>query len=581
MISQLQGSCAKALIQRLLIVLPLAAVLTALIFIFPVLQAIIVNIADFKTPLISFWDSQAPFLAIWAFGIFWVPALILNANTVIRYSGLLIALMIAFYVQANIFVWEYGVVDGSFFDYSGKLSIATMELLFWLILIGGGVYWARRLFSYRWQIISILLAMQVVNLATTSGASRFVEHVAAASPVIPSEVERAKKTADTSAFSTEKNVVIWISDGLQSNVAEEILIESPQLSRQLNGFTFFSDAMGQYRQTKIAIPALLAGQIYDGQMGYAEYINTHVPRYNIGRLIAAENVSTMMIAGEDFCAGFVQCSRRWHLTPNPGTSGDEELLANTINISFFRVVPHVFKPIIFDGVTGVGQTVRVELAGMHLSRNTQTNDAYFYRWLTKKLHVGDASPTLKVFISTTSHHPYRVGKNCRMESSESKIEAMKKQYFCNISLFTDFIGKLKQLGVYDNTMIIWVADHGSRQKFADIGSGKYATEISEASVTFAVKPFGKSNTPLQYSDAPVQLVDVAPTVLDAFGLPYNHTQGMPVFQVPPGNRSRRYFSTSAPWRSKAIEVSGYEVVGPRLDPENWTPSHKFKIENHN
>lgn len=84
--------------------------------------------------------------------------------------------------------------------------------------------------------------------------------------------------------------------------------------------------------------------------------------------------------------------------------------------------------------------------------------------------------------------------------------------------FGQFVGALKRDGLYDETMIIVVSDHGEAfWEHGVRGHGKTLYE-EEARVPFMIKFAGMPPADARRIDRPVSVVDIAPTVLDAVGI---------------------------------------------------------------
>jgi arylsulfatase A-like enzyme len=79
------------------------------------------------------------------------------------------------------------------------------------------------------------------------------------------------------------------------------------------------------------------------------------------------------------------------------------------------------------------------------------------------------------------------------------------------------VGKLKQLGVLDNTLIIVLSDHG--EEFWDHGWTAHGQSVYQELTHVLLMMWNPSLLPMPRKiDEPVQLIDVMPTVLDLLGL---------------------------------------------------------------
>lgn len=106
--------------------------------------------------------------------------------------------------------------------------------------------------------------------------------------------------------------------------------------------------------------------------------------------------------------------------------------------------------------------------------------------------------------------------------TKQEIRLMKKAYFSNMTLIDRKIGEvianLKELGLYDNTLILFTSDHGDYM--GEFGVASKAQYLSEAlmRIPFLLKPpvpgfLGREETAL------VNSVEIAATCLTAAGIP--------------------------------------------------------------
>jgi hypothetical protein len=120
---------------------------------------------------------------------------------------------------------------------------------------------------------------------------------------------------------------------------------------------------------------------------------------------------------------------------------------------------------------------------------------------------------------------------------------------CGTNLMVAIITKLKQLGKYKDSTIIFQSDHGSEGMSPqgdqcneplppEIGTeinsitGFSPSEIRDRTFGFLlVKPAGESGDPLKVSSSPTQLADIPATVYSILGLPVKTDEGRSVFSL--------------------------------------------------
>ena len=130
--------------------------------------------------------------------------------------------------------------------------------------------------------------------------------------------------------------------------------------------------------------------------------------------------------------------------------------------------------------------------------------------------------------------------------------------------FELLIGKLKELGVLDNTLIIVLSDHG--EEFWDHGwTGHGQSVYNELTHCMLTMWNPALLGALRRVPEPVQLIDVMPTILDLFGLP-----APPVVE----GQSLLPLIRNQPFRRRSLVISSkFAAVKPQgLVPENSTDS---------
>jgi arylsulfatase A-like enzyme len=105
--------------------------------------------------------------------------------------------------------------------------------------------------------------------------------------------------------------------------------------------------------------------------------------------------------------------------------------------------------------------------------------------------------------------------------TEKELESLSALYDCGISLVDEQLGqlfdRLRQLGEYDNSIIILTSDHGEGfYEHKQLGHWNLYDELLR--VPLIIKPVQSSRVDRRRSE-PVSLLDVAPTIFDLVGAP--------------------------------------------------------------
>ena len=128
------------------------------------------------------------------------------------------------------------------------------------------------------------------------------------------------------------------------------------------------------------------------------------------------------------------------------------------------------------------------------------------------------SPTIKFFDSEITHAPWKMELGrCRIVAEPRGIrrpDGVMERHLavesCALSALGRWFDWMKQNGVYENTNIIIVSDHGSgdtAQFFKGLGRDLYQ-QVRRPDSLLLYKPVGKTEEPLAENGAHVQISDV-------------------------------------------------------------------------
>jgi arylsulfatase A-like enzyme len=146
------------------------------------------------------------------------------------------------------------------------------------------------------------------------------------------------------------------------------------------------------------------------------------------------------------------------------------------------------------------------------------------------------------------HYPYVWDGECRLNKRTGFID----QTSCATNLIKDFVGKLKQLARYDDSLIILQSDHGTSGVDAEpffplprLEAGQRASEefSKRLHALLLIKPPDAGAVPLRVSEDISQLADIPATVYDLLDAVPPPTDGHSVFELKAvGDREISVFS---------------------------------------
>ena len=340
-------------------------------------------------------------------------------------------------------------------------------------------------------IVSVINAIQIINKQT-----EFI------STAIQSDKNKPP-FADSPLFSyskNDKNIVVLVLDAFSGSHTPYILEQFPEFKTKLDGFTLFPNTISSGNSTIQTISSLVAGQYYAGynvnqrkdnlidsinegfmqigehfaDNGFAVGIYTALTWMGGGYKLFKSH-KFFNVDNEELFFGYFILNNKDELRDIDMTTSAHTELPLLLQFGLFRFLPNIFKGRIYNG--GDWHFVdKLEANIKAMLRRASTTYAF-----THFGNTNSTKPTFKFFHSFITHTPYSIyfkdGK-CRYGKQKSawndyshKVNVPKLQEgvlyqhydaeICAISYLAHYVKWLKNVGIYDNTQIFVVSDHGN------------------------------------------------------------------------------------------------------------------------
>jgi len=368
------------------------------------------------------------------------------------------------------------------------------------------------------------------------------------------------------------NVVVVLMDGFQGDVFYEIAKEEQEISDAFSGFTYFKNAMGVAKTTYLSLPAIYSGQQYQigesirefirgsAESSYLKGLDAHGIQVSVINPLMAPCPSENVLSSAQVLSG-----------PKRALMKEVTLLAD---ISLFRIVPKPVQSLVYRDQQWLLQRLAVDVTA--LSRCIA--DSKFLRWYAARIFQGGEAMNVKYIYLTGTHKPIDVNQDCEFEPQEFSRESYKYQVRCMLEAFSDYLGALRSLGIFDDTAILLIADHGVPCCLPNIDSGEdsaWSALAGAAHPVFVYKGFGTTGD-LRVSEAPVQLIDVGATVCDLLGSPDSckSSYGRPVSRIGEDETRDRYWLHyrwgEGGWKADTLpDIVEYRISGKVYDRSAW------------
>ncbi|MBM6593717.1 sulfatase-like hydrolase/transferase [Microvirga pudoricolor] len=462
------------------------------------------------------------------------------------------------YLQFYVFVWDFGIFDGRIIDFSSFRLKGALEIGALLVLVGAALAWPRKAVPAYGRFLSLVLVAGVgfgAWLVLSGGTKPKLN----GGDAVATSFFKDKKLLPgmTSVSAGGRNVIVLLLDTLQVDVFEQIVAGDPDLRRKFNGFRLYTNATGQFPWTALSIPTVLTGKPYGAdQETIPAYFNRVMPT-RIETVLGAQGTQASRIPllnRPDFLNAEAAACRRY---------------GSAYDVFGFRQLPVFLKEIFYDR----GRFRLARLCDNTPPTNSEIDLAVFDK-LIRDTKADAGGPTFKFLHFWGAHLPPVLGQDCAVREQGQAFKEFQGQAHCLLRRTGDYIETLRRLGVFRNTMMFVISDHGSLYGFLKGGSrsGVPPHVMSSANPTLAFHDFGDEE-PFRTSDAPVSLIDIYPTILKPFGID-PQSPGMAIHDVTSATeRERSYVFYRNPDDAKhphLPKAESFVIRGHVRDPSSWS-----------
>ena len=526
------------------------------------------NVQEFSAPFWSLVVYLVPLILAVA-GALALIGIALPSRVFQHYVVALVAVGIVLWAQGNLMVGDYGVLNGQDIDWSGHAWRNRYELALWIGLPLVQSCSRAQVFSTAVFASRILIALQVVLLAYTA---------AQADPEARAKWEGAPEAIFE--LSSKQNVFHFVLDGFQSDAFHDIVkAERAEMDRQYSGFTFFSNHMGAFPTTIVSIPAMLTGATYRNQEPMRRFIAKEFKRATIFRAMRDQGYQVDAMSGLMYDK---PSTTNYYRLPTPYVTYDSYVRFagwQLADLALFRHSPHVLKPWIYNDQSWRLQTTfgqSIDTAGR---RFMPVNGQAFLADFTLRMRVGHERPTYKYLHAGIPHWPVSVNADCEYIGARSlRRPNYTAQARCGIRRVGALLDKLRELGLYDSSLIVISSDHGVAlppQGFTgdrDVLGAPLAELAGSALALLIVKP-PNSTGPVRISEAPSAITDIPATIVDTLGLknPFPGTSALKLDERAPRPRQFAvYLWSSAEWQADFFPyMDVFTVDGQVIKGGDW------------
>ena len=444
------------------------------------------------------------------------------------------------YMQGTFLINRLPPMDGTDIDWKKYSVENTVTIILWIIVL-----------------VSCLILIRFVKkdffIKIAGGGSFFLFLILLVSIIFSGFMTSGYKSKDllvaTNKFefeySEDTNFIIFVLDAVDAGTMSRVLEADEESRAAFTDFTYYENVLCAYPFTKYSMPFILSGKWYTNDEPPLDYfrksikestfINAIKDQYKME--IYSDSIPVVNERNtEQFDNMVLNCCY---------VSSYEQFVKGVVKLAGIRYAPYPLKGRCYNVLEQFDGARGIELAA---------DEDQIYTWNNKELYqrIGEkdisytGEKVFKLIHTQGAHVPYQYNK--KVEKIENgtylgNVEA-------SITIAAGYLNKLKENNVYDNSVIIIMADHG------------YSTEglIGRQNPILFIKGIGEHHD-MKTSNAPISYADLQ----DAYQLLLAGKSGEQVFDWEEGQvRQRKYLLYKYEEEEKMYE---YVTEGDAADTE--------------
>lgn len=476
------------------------------------------------------WAQMAPGVVrvgLWVWGALTLLLAVLPRRAFPWGQGVLLGLGVAALLQGNGLNADYGALNGQAIVWEDYTVYGLINTALW-----AGILFIC-LSLRQWKRFGALCVVLPCLLAVGEGG--WIAYRAAQAPTPQTETYLSQ--AGLYTVGTEENLLVLVLDSVDADQFAQALAEDPDLSRRLEGFTWYRNAMGLSDPTKYGLPALLTGQAYTQPVDYAGFIAAAYADAPLYTMLAGDVWDARFFTDSRYVsldAGVVDNLAREELAVNDPAGLTRDLL----RLCAFRYAPHFLKPQLW-----MYSNVFLPYAQAQGEPVYEVTDPAFDTRLREEGLEATVERAFRLIHLTGMHPPYTMDADCQYQAQG--VTAQEQMRGC-LRLAEDYLEQLRALGVYDRSAVLILADHGTDTVHRPLLLLKRPGDTGEMAV---------NDAPVSYADLPATYV----------ALLTGAQAGTELWSIPQGQaRTRLYYHESS--RNNAFNL--YEYSTQALSP-SW------------
>ncbi len=428
-------------------------------------------------------------LTLAVFAVLLLAALLTRGKANRILCAVVFAISAGLYIQGNFLAINMGELDGGSYDLPAWKAV--LNVVIWLVILAAPFVVLKK---YKGNVINLfshisaaIILIQLIALSASVCMSIGELDGTTFSVLFHGDSRAYCTTDDLDLYSSTKNFIILLADEYDSEIYDNAVETAPDSVSEFDGFTYYQNTVGKYPATHEALEHITAGSFspddfenYSNQTLFQKLGENYISNWYSDPEIPPTVITSQYTTNNKF--------KKINLAD---TSGYARFL---FKLTMFRCAPEVMKPLFVTNGMNLALSVN-NFSGETLFDLDNLN---FYNNMPETFRFTD-KPVFKYIHIMGCHLPLNVTADMQ-RTVDGSIEDMG---IASNKVANKYFKILKDNGVYDNSTIFFMADHGHY-------------DLRQYPL-FMCKPENSTETGIKVSNAPISYDDMYPTFLKLAG----------------------------------------------------------------
>lgn len=450
------------------------------------------------------------------------------------------AIAFAFYIQGNFLLTNYGQLDGQPIDWSKYRIPGVISVCLWILFLGVCLFAVKK-----WGIEKFTKAAGTVAVCVILVQTITLVMVAITKNGFSSKEKYVVTDENEFCYSKNQNFTIVLMDAFDSRVFTDLLnsTEGQKYREILKDFTYYQNTMTTFNLTDFSIPQIVTGEKYLNETTYGEYLDQAYLNSSFLTQLQEQQYDLNLYTPITIPQGeSTQLFSNWKYMKT-SVSSHKRMLVYLYKLVGFRYLPQPLKQTCWFYSDDMND---LQVAASLKDKNG--SDVANYDWSNKMFY--DSIPFVTTDSEQNSYHFYHLKGLHVIRLLDENMNEIEEQTTLDVTakammkMMDTYLSKLKEEGVYDNNVIIFMADHAANE---------YEEKQYKQCPLLLIKGINASHD-FDISTAPVSYEDLQ----EAYKRLLKGADGAELFDAKEGEKRTRYLY-QADWTGGALQEDSYST----------------------